>query len=333
MNASAFYHNHRRLSILGLCLLAVIIVILVVPYLIPLGKAAPSIPPEDLAAANGSIMNIEGTSIYVEVYNPESAMETLVFIHGFGGSTFSWRENIPFFAAQGYRVVALDLKGFGLSQKDFGPDYSHPAQAELVNAVLKALGIDRAWFIGHSMGTSVMLHLVHLYPQKVSGLISVDGAVVVEKSFISPAALIGFGPFARAGSVILTRYMNTGRIRSILESAYYRKETAGGETFEGYYNHLITGNWHEALLAMTRDSNNNAVTFPLEEINLPVLIIWGEHDTWVPREDIDRWKSRLPKAEFYIINDAGHLPMEEQPGVFNTRVAEFIRASAQTAVR
>lgn len=333
MHISAFYHNHRKLSILAVCLLAVILVILVVPYLVPLGNPAPSIPPEGLAAENGSLMDIEGTSIYVEVYNPQSGAGTIVFIHGFGGSVFSWRENAPFFAARGYRVVALDLKGFGLSQKDFGSNYSHPAQAELVNGVLEGLGIEQAWFIGHSMGTSVMLHLAHLYPEKVSGLVSVDGAVVLEKSFLSLAPLIGFSPFARAGSVILTRYMNADRVRSILESACYRKETVTDEVFQGYYNRLLTGKWYQSLLGMTRDSNKNALTFPLEEMDLPVLIIWGEHDTWVTREDIDRWKGRLPEAEFYIMDDAGHLPMEEQPEIFNARVAGFIGASAQTAVR
>jgi len=325
MNITGFYQRHRKLTILGLCLLAVILMVLIVPYLIPLGSLAPDIPDAELVSENGSFLDIDGTSIYMEVYNPLSSMETLVFIHGFGGSTFSWRENAPFFAGKGYRVIALDLKGFGLSHKDFSSTYSHPAQAELVNAVLERLGIGRAWFIGHSMGTSVMLHLAHLHPDKVLGLVSVDGALVLEKSLLSPASLIGFGPFARAGSVILTRYASADRIRSILESAYYRKEAAAGETFEGYYNRLLTGNWYHSLLAMTRDSNKNAITFPLEELDYPALILWGEHDTWVSREDIDLWKDRLPKAEFYIITDAGHLPMEEQPDIFNDIALEFIQ--------
>ncbi|MBN1368785.1 MAG: alpha/beta hydrolase [Dehalococcoidaceae bacterium] len=327
MNITGFYQRHRKLSILGLILLAVVLLAFIVPYLIPLGSLAPGIPAAELVTENGSFLDIGGISIYVESYNPESTLGTIVFIHGFGGSTFSWRENAPFFVQKGYRVVALDLKGFGLSQKDFGPDYSHPAQAELVNGALERLGIDRAWFIGHSMGASVMLHLAHLYPQKITGLVSVDGAVVLQKSFLSPAPLAGFGPFTRAGSVLLTRYINQDRVRSILESACYRKETVTDEVFEGYYNRIITGNWYQSLLAMTRDSNKNAVTFPLEELNYPALIMWGEHDTWVTREDIDLWKDRLPGAEFYIITDAGHLPMEEQPDVFNGLVLEFIQGN------
>ena len=173
----SFWRRHRALRILSYVVLAFLFLVCVLPYLIPLGEPQADISADELVSEHGRFLDVDGVGIYVEEQNPESGQATIVFIHGLGGSTFSWRHNAPFFAAQGYRVVSLDMKGFGLSYKDFASDYSHPAQARLLGEVLARLGIDQAYFVGHSMGTSVMLHFAHLYPEKVLGLISVDGAV------------------------------------------------------------------------------------------------------------------------------------------------------------
>ncbi|MCJ7576180.1 MAG: alpha/beta hydrolase, partial [Dehalococcoidia bacterium] len=257
--------------------------------------------------------------------NPESGQATIVLIHGFGGSSFSWRHNAPFFAAQGYRVVSLDMKGFGLSHKDYASDYSHPAQAGLLGEVLTRLGIDQAYFVGHSMGTSVMLHFAHLYPEKVLGLVSVDGAVNLDEGGIFPSALLNFGPFRRIGEVLLTRYGTKERIGRILESAYHQ-DIVTQEVVDGYYDRLVVGEWAQSLLAMTRDTSKNTITFALQDLEFPTLILWGENDTWVKRTDMDRWRDEIPSAEFHAVPEAGHMLMEEEPDLFNSMVLAFLES-------
>jgi len=285
--------------------------------------------PDQLVGEHGRFLDINGASIYVEEQNPESEQATVVFIHGLGGSTFSWRNNAPFFAAQGYRVVSLDIKGFGLSYKDSASDYSHPAQARLLAEVLAGLGIDRAYFVGHSMGTSVMLHFAHLYPEKVLGLISVDGAVKLEADTISPSALLRFPPFRRAGEVFLTRYGTRDRIGRILRSAYCRQDVVTAEVMDGYYNRLVSGRWAQSLLAMTRDMSENTVTFPLEEFQFPTLILWGQNDTWVKQIEIDPLRGEIPSAEFHAIPETGHMLMEESPELFNNLVLAFLESHGE----
>jgi pimeloyl-ACP methyl ester carboxylesterase len=319
-----FWRRHRALRILSYLVLAFLFVVCVLPYLIPLGATQAEISPDELVSEYGRFLDIEGVRIYVEEQNPESAQATIVFIHGFGGSTFSWRYNAPFFASQGYRVVSLDMKGFGLSYKDFASDYSHPGQARLLAEVLATLGVDQAYFVGHSMGTSVMLHFAHLYPEKVLGLISVDGAVNLDEGATYPSALLNFGPFRRAGEVFLTRYGTKERVGKILKSAYYQ-DIVTAEVVDGYYNRLVIGQWAQSLLAMTRDMSKNTITFPLEDITFPTLILWGENDTWVKRTDIDKWKDEIPSAEFHAIPEAGHLLMEENPELFNNMVLAFLK--------
>jgi len=320
----SFWRRHRALRILSYVVLAFLLLICVLPYLIPLGEPQADISPEELVSEHGRFLDIDGASVYVEERNPESAQTTIVFIHGFGGSTFSWRHNVPFFADQGYRVFSLDLKGFGLSYKNFASDYSHRAQAGLLAEVLARLEIDQAYFVGHSMGTSVMLHFAHLYPEKVLGLISVDGAVNLDDGFVRISALLNFPPFRRIGEVFLTRYMTKERFGRILRDAYYRQDVVMAEILDGYYNRLVSGQWAQSLLAMTRDMPKNTITFALKDLEFPALILWGQKDTWVKRIDIDRWRDEIPSAEFHAIPEAGHMLMEECPELFNNMVLAFL---------
>jgi pimeloyl-ACP methyl ester carboxylesterase len=171
-----------------------------------------------------------------------------------------------------------------------------------------------------------MLHFAHLYPEKVLGLISVDGAVSLDESAVNPFALLNFPPLRRAGEVFLTRYATKERVRQILRSACYRQDIVTAEVVEGYYDRLVTGRWSQSLLAMTRDMSRNTITFPLEDFTFLTLILWGEQDTWVTRASIDRWKDRIPGAEFHAVPEAGHLLMEEKPELFNNMVLAFVQS-------
>ena len=320
-----FWRRHRALRILSYVVLTFLFVVCVLPYLIPLGETQREVSPDGLVSEHGRFLDIDGVRIYVEEQNPESAQATIVFIHGLGGSTFSWRHNVPFFVSQGYRVVTLDMKGFGLSSKDFKSDYSHPTQASLLAGVLARIGVDRAYFVGHSMGTSVMLHFAHLYPEKVMGLISVDGAVNLEGRFGHVSTLLNFGPFRRIGEVFLTHYLTRERVSKLLESAYHQ-DIVTAEIVDGYYSRLVIGQWAQSLLAMTRDMSKNTINFSLEDMTFPMLILWGENDTWVKRENIDRWKEQIPGAEFHVILETGHMVMEENPELFNGAVLAFLES-------
>jgi len=318
-----FWRRHRALAILSYILVAFLFLVCVVPYLIPLGERQVETSLDDLIGEHGRFLDINGVSIYVEEQNSESTKGTIVFIHGFGGSAFSWRHNAPFFAGQEYRVVSMDMKGFGLSHKDSAADYSHPSQAELLAEVLDRLKVHQAWLIGHSMGTSVMLHFAHLYPDKVLGLTSVDGYANLDEGAFYPLAFLNFGPFRRAGEVFLTRYVTREPVGTLLESAAHQ-DIVTAEVLEGYYNRLVIGQWAQSLLAMTRDIHKNTITFPLEDITFPTLILWGEQDTWVTLAQIDEWRDRIPSAEFHAIPETGHLLMEEKPELFNNMVLAFL---------
>jgi pimeloyl-ACP methyl ester carboxylesterase len=128
----------------------------------------------DLATVEkpGRLINVNGVELH---YTAMGQGPTILLIHGLNGSTFSFRHLAPLLA-DGYRVLALDLMGFGYSERPPHAEYSLVAQAHLVNGFLDALGIEKAVVLGHSLGGAVAMHLAVMFPERVGRLILVDSA-------------------------------------------------------------------------------------------------------------------------------------------------------------
>src|SRR3989442_15747988 len=119
------------------------------------------------ADAPGRIATIGGVGIN---YIDRGSGPAVVLIHGFGAHTFSFRYLIPDLAKD-HRVVALDLKGFGYSERPKKSDYSLSAQARLVVRLMDTLGIESAALVGHSMGGEVAMRVAAGWPQRVERLV------------------------------------------------------------------------------------------------------------------------------------------------------------------
>ncbi len=102
--------------------------------------------------------------------------EPVVLLHGFGASTYSWRKVMPALAAS-HRVVAIDLNGFGYTQRPASrASYTREAQAKLVLGTMDALGIDRAHIFGHSYGGGITLYLASRHPERFRTMVLVDSS-------------------------------------------------------------------------------------------------------------------------------------------------------------
>ena len=106
---------------------------------------------------------------YVEL-NPDGA-QTLLFVHGLGSYLKFWRYQLDHFAAQGYRVVALDMVGYGKSDKPSSFPYTMTAMADVVRVFMQETDIAKPIVIGHSMGGQTALSLAIRYPSLARGLV------------------------------------------------------------------------------------------------------------------------------------------------------------------
>lgn len=314
-------------------LLAILLVVaLVGPYLIPL-PAQPGRDATELAPADGRFITVNGVRTFIREAGPRDGTP-VVLVHGFGGLTYTWRDTLPALAAAGYRALALDLKGFGLSDKSFTQDYSHAAQADFVMDVMTAVGMERAVLVGHSMGGSVIAHAALRRPERVMALVFVAGAVREAGQSgeggsilglpLSIGALVEFPPFQRWGQLLLRSLLTRERLAQTQLSAYYVKEVVTPEVEEAYLGVLEIRDWDLALLGVLRDSGRNALPQPVSVLNAPTLILWGEQDTWVPLERGRALHAALPQSRLVVLPNVGHLPMEEAPAAFHAALIEFL---------
>ena len=293
----------------------------VVPYLIPLPRT-PDRSAADVArglSLGGRLVRALGSGIWVVEAGPVDG-EPVVLIHGFGGSTWSWRKTLPELARAGHRVVALDLANFGLSDKGWHLDTGHAAQADLVAAVMDAVGMGQATLVGHSMGGNVLTWFAARHPRRLTRAVLVDALTgpADRRRAVGAATLLRLPPARRIARLILRSQLRDRRLGAILRSAYADPAGVAADAVAGYAAALQTVDWDLGLLAIVRDAGRSRLSAPIGDIlRVPTAIIWGRADRWVPLTAGESLRAALPDAEWHIIDDAGHLPMEEQPAAFN----------------
>jgi pimeloyl-ACP methyl ester carboxylesterase len=311
-------------------ILVVAAILVIGPFLIPLPKQ-PELAPEEVVLdgplEGGRFITVDGFQTFMKDVGPRDG-EVVFLIHGFGGSTFSWRETLPALANNNYRAVAVDLKGFGLSTKVFDSDFSHQAQADFVAGIMDTLNIERVTIIGHSMGANVTAHFFLAYPERVDKLVIVDGAIATQENgaagFGASGWLVHIPQVRRLARITARAVLSEDQIQEMLESAVFDPEFVTPAMTKGYYTPLTIKDWELALLGIVRDARKNTLPQPLNTIKAPTLIIWGEHDTWVSPENGERLLGELPNAELVTVTESGHLPMEEQPEYFNSLLLTFL---------
>jgi pimeloyl-ACP methyl ester carboxylesterase len=312
----------RALRLLLVCIL----VFVVLPYALPL-PGPEGTDPAALGRPIGEFLEVDGSTVYIERSGPPDG-PAAVLIHGLGGSTFGWRDLSQLLPEHGLQAIAVDLRGFGLSERDFGAVHSHPAQARLVASVLDVLGVERVTVVAHSMGGSVALHLALQRPEMVERLVlvaaSANGRAELSSSMVGP--LLHLPPVARWGRHLLRGLGSEERIAGILSSAFYEPHEVSDEVRSGYLLPFTVRDWDVGLLAVTRDAAGNGLPQSLAELDQSSLLIWGEHDRLVPVAEGEALAERLPNARLEIIERAGHLPFEDQPDQFSALVLPFVAA-------
>jgi pimeloyl-ACP methyl ester carboxylesterase len=276
--------------LLFMALLLLIFALLGLPFLLPLGGPDP-VSPSELADPDGDFVNVDNIQLYY-VHIPSDG-EPVILLHGFGGSTVTWRDTMPALAASGYDVYALDLAGFGLSEKGWAIDYSHERQAARVVQFMDQMGIERAFIVGHSMGGNVAAYLAIRYPDRVGGLILVDAAAQQsnEPSDL-PTGLLNL-PFVRRWGQIVLRQAVSSMFSDLLLDAAYHDETVTPDLIDAYKRPLYTRDWDVALLGMVRDMRNNALPAPASSIQAPTLILWGAQIHGLIQRRVSGWTRRF----------------------------------------
>lgn len=248
------------------------------------------------------------------------AGEPVVLLHGFGASTYSWREVTPALARD-HRVVAIDLNGFGYTQRPrSAAAYTREGQAKLVLDTLDALGIGRAHVCGHSYGGGLTLYLAQTHPERFLSMVLVDSsAPTYSDDRRSRAAALRAVSYLFLRSVVL----RPSTIRRSLLRSYWDDSKVTPELVQAYFDRLRVEGVAEAYHGLTAPAPPGERVV-LGTIRVPTLVVWGAHDEVIRPEVGRRAAERLPHSEFVLLAHSGHLPMEEEPEAFLAAVLPFL---------
>jgi 4,5:9,10-diseco-3-hydroxy-5,9,17-trioxoandrosta-1(10),2-diene-4-oate hydrolase len=265
----------------------------------------------------------------------------LVLVHGLGSSAaVEFYYNLEPLAAH-HRVFAIDLPGFGRSDKPV-LEYTIDLFVRAVSDLMACEGIERAAVMGVSMGGRVALGLALDSPEKVERLVLVDAlGVGAPRRVLAYSILLtrGLGELTLRGTARALRQMNPAVIRRFW--GWYLKRpnrVASIWSDERIANHgtlLATPEYRAAYLSALRSiagmrqlRNGVVVEDRLAELRMPTLLIWGGHDHIFPASHARAAKDRIPNGRLEIFDDSGHTPQMEEPDRFNRVVFDFLQEPA-----
>jgi len=259
-----------------------------------------------------------------------SGKRLVVLLHGSFLSIRSWRLVFDRLA-EIVTVVAFDRPGFGLTSRPLpskatGVSYSPESQSDLVIALMKQLGFNKAVLVGNSTGGTMALLTALRYPQHVDGLV-LAGAMIYSgyatsevPVFMKPVMNAMTPLFSRLMKFLITRLYDRN-----IRGFWYNKERLGSDVLSAFRRDLMIGDWSRAFWELFLETHHLRLDERLKTVQQSSLVLTGEHDLTVKTEESIRLARELPNAELVVIPDCGHLPQEEQPEAFVRVVSKFLQ--------
>jgi pimeloyl-ACP methyl ester carboxylesterase len=267
----------------------------------------------------GKYLNVKGIKTF---YVERGKGKTLLFLHGWGASSFSWRNNLlPL--SEHFHVIALDLKGFGLTEKP-KEKYDLSEFTEHVKAFIDELGLEKICLVGNSMGGGIAINLTYNFEELIDRIILIDATAIRDENTLPLSfRIVGIKPI---GELLSFFMINRKTVINTLNQVYHDKSKINSEVIEGYYKPLKLQGSRRVLLSSLRNlSKFKVLKNYLEKINKKCLIIWGEKDPWLPVKYAYEINKKIRDSKLIIIPEAGHVPHEEKPEIVNEAIVNFMQ--------
>lgn len=231
----------------------------------------------------------------------------ILILHGWGGGSNSWLKFQEIISNNGYKVIILDLPGFGKSEKPFFAwelnDY-----CSFIEKFIFSLNLEKFYLLGHSFGGALAIKYCFKFPQKIEKLFLI-GAACFRRNSLRKKLFLGFVKIFKIFS-ILPFYSKIRKIfyKYIIKSDYLFSEERG-EVMKNTYLKII------------KEDLSNI----LEKIKISTIIIWGEKDKLKRVQEAYFINEKIKNSELKIISNAGHNLHSEIPEKFSQIVLNFLK--------
>jgi len=273
------------------------------------------------ARASSQFVQTPGLRTHVHIEGPAHA-PVLLLLHGFGSSLQTWDAWGQGLAKE-YRVVRLDIAGFGLTGPAEPGDYSDEADVQRLLAVVDQLGLSNMTVVGHSMGGRLAWHFAAAHPQRVDKLV-----LIAPDGFPDPQAHSEM-TYAVPAWMGLVRYtLPRWMIKKGVASAYADPSRLDDNTVQRYQDMLLAPGVRPAVLARMAQTRNRDPLPWLKRLSMPTLLLWGAQDQMIPVANAMDYQRAIPHAQRVVLPGVGHLPHEEQPQGSLQALRDFLQPKA-----
>lgn len=253
---------------------------------------------------NSRFVEVDGIFVH---YVDEGNGIPIILIHGTGASLHTWdlwSEKLK----DKYRVLRITLPGFGLSGPRSDKKYKIKDYVNLLESFVELMGIEKFYLAGNSLGGSIAWLYTSFYQKKVKKLILINssGFELDEMPFVIRIARNNYLNF------LIKKTSPQFLIKKSLKEVFYDDNLISKSITDRYYKlNLREGN-RQAFIDRAL-VNYNDYTPRLKKIKSPTLILWGKNDEWINVKYAQKFKTMINGSRLSIMNETGHIPMEERP--------------------
>ncbi|MFJ8237483.1 alpha/beta fold hydrolase [Ureibacillus sp. NPDC094379] len=232
----------------------------------------------------------------------------IFLIHGFASSTYTFRRIIPLLQKQ-YSVIAVDLPGFGKSEKSLSFIYSFQNYAKLMLECIHQFGYSNTHIVAHSMGGQIALNMALIAPEKINKLV-----LLCSSGYLKPSKkLLILTSYLPYFDKFVHYYIKRKDVKYHLRNVFFDHTLINEELIQEFGKPLNEEAFYKALIRLLRHREGDLLPHQLQDIHVPTLLIWGEEDRVVPVEIGQRLVNDLPDAQLITYEKTGHLITEERP--------------------
>jgi pimeloyl-ACP methyl ester carboxylesterase len=251
----------------------------------------------------------------------------VVLLHGFGTTSFLWRNVAPTLALNRQTAFAIDLFGYGESDRPFDADFGIAAQSEYVERALTALRVTRAVVVGIDFGAAVALRLAATRRERVDRLVLIN-PLAFDDVPAGDVRTLQRNTARFAISITRGLFGVSPLLIPLLEQSVADPIHMPGRLVARYLAPFVGQDGVNHLLTLARSIRGEELDeIDLGEIRAASLVIWGEKDGWLDRRTAPRLAEALSAAELRTLADVGRLVPEEIPDALAEMITQFANAS------
>ena len=276
---------------------------------------------ETYANTESQFMALEGMEVHYRDEGPKTDSIPIVLIHGTGASLHTF-DDWTYSLSKYRRVLRMDLPAYGLTGPFMDRNYSTQHYVAFIAAFLDELGVEYCVLAGNSLGGKIAWNFTSAYPDRVDRLVLIDASGYPTGSSRVPIAfqLAQLPVVKQLFTFITPRFVAASSVKNV----YADPQKVAPEVIDRYFELTLRSGNRQAFV----DKLNTPVTpFSREkvmEIQQPTLILWGAEDRLIPLEVAQQFHKDLPNSTLVVIDNLGHVPMEEDPERSIEPVLQFL---------